>query len=624
MTKQRNSFKYTVVKFLAWLGVATGIGLVMKMLFIILNHSIYGAYSMADYLRVLWYGLPMDLCVAAYITIIPALMLIVRQFVDGKRFKVVERGYCIAMGVILGWIFVADDMLYGYWEFKLDITPIFYFTTSPGAAMASIEWWQYIVGLLLWGVIGCGIYAAMWWGAARLKAPTALNVVSRWRRVGWLVLMTAALFLPIRGGITVSTMNLSSAYFSTDLRLNHAAVNPVFSLLYSITHTGGDLEQFTYYETNEAVRIFNEVMSANASPADTLAPLLRTDRPDVYIIILESFSAHLMPSLGGEEIAMKLDSIAGKGVLFTRHFASGFRTDRAIPAILSGYPAVPTVSVMKDVARCEKLPSIARELAKNGYTSTYYYGGDANFTNMKAYLLSAGFDRVVSDVDFPVSDRMSKWGVLDHRLMERAIADVLDERSPTFTVIQTSSSHEPFDVPYSNKKLEFDKAANAFGYTDEVVAQFVNNLRRSPRWDNALVILVPDHYAAYPHNEEDFLKRHHVPLVMTGGALAKKNRRIDVPMSQSDIAATLLGAMGLDHSAFRFSRDVMQPGAGGTAFFSSVGNAGWVTPNDTLIYEYTGGRVINDNADQSVSLPQLKAFMQILYTDFEQPELLTH
>ncbi|MDE6308719.1 MAG: LTA synthase family protein, partial [Muribaculaceae bacterium] len=254
--------------------------------------------------------------------------------------------------------------------------------------------------------------------------------------------------------------------------------------------------------------------------------------------------------------------------------------------------------------------------------STYYYGGDANFTNMKAYLLSSGFDKVVSDVDFPVSDRMSKWGVLDHRLLERAIADVRDGSSPSFTVIQTSSSHEPFDVPYSNEKLDFDKAANAFGYTDEVVAQFVDNLRRSPRWDNALVILVPDHYAAYPRNEEDFLKRHHVPLVMTGGALAKNHRRIEVPMSQSDIAATLLGAMGLDHSAFRFSRDVMYPGAKGAAFFSSIGNAGWVTPRDPLVYEYTGGKVINGDTDHDVALTQLKAFLQILYTDFEQPQLL--
>lgn len=621
--KTRNSFKYTAGKLLAWLGVAFGIGVVMKVLFLVINLGIYSDYGLADYLQALWHGLPMDLCVGAYLTVIPALLLIAHQFTKWSGLHTIERIYCIAIGVVVGWIFAADDMLYGYWEFKLDTTPIFYFTTSPSAALASITWWQYIAGFLMWGAFAVGIYAALWYGAGRLKAPTAMNVVSRLKRVGWLLLMTAGLFLPIRGGITVSTMNLSNAYFSTDQRLNHAAVNPVFSLLYSATHSGGDLENFTYYDTDEALRIFDEVMACDTSATDTLAPLLRTDRPDVYIIILESFSAHLMPSLGGEEIAVKLDSIAREGVLFTRHFASGFRTDRAIPAILSGYPAVPTVSVMKEVARCERLPSIAHELAAQGYQSTYYYGGDANFTNMKAYLLSSGFDRVVSDVDFPVGDRMSKWGVLDHVLLGRAIAEMKDASGPSFTVVQTSSSHEPFEVPYDNPNLQFNKAANAFGYTDEAVARFVDELRDSPRWDNALVILVPDHYAAYPRNEQNFLKRHHVPLVMTGGALAKRQRRIDTPMSQSDIAATLLGAMGLDHSAFRFSRDVMQPGAEGAAFFSSIGNAGWVTPNDTLIYEYTGGKVLNADADQQLSLPQLKAFMQILYTDFEQPQMLS-
>lgn len=596
----------------------------MKALFIIINLDIYASYTAGDYFGILWHGLPMDMCVAGYLTAVPALLLIARQFTAWPHFPLIERIYCILMGTILGWIYVADDMLYGYWEFKLDTTPIFYFTTSPAAAMASITWWQIAGGLLMWIIFGFGIYSLLWYGAARRKAPRALNIVSRWKRVGWLAFMTAALFLPIRGGVTVSTMNLSSAYYSTDPRLNHAAVNPVFSLLYSLTHRGGDLDNFSYYTTAEALQIFDDVMAVDPEPADTLSPLLRVSRPDVYIIILESFSAHLMPSLGGEGIALKLDSIAAEGVLFTRHFASGFRTDRAIPAILSGYPAVPTVSVMKEVARCEKLPSIACELDKAGYTSTYYYGGDANFTNMKAYLLSAGFDRVVSDVDFPVGDRMSKWGVLDHLLLEKALSEVKGDKGPSLTVIQTSSSHEPFEVPYDNPKLQFDKAANAFGYTDEAVARFVNGLRGSPRWDNALVILVPDHYAAYPRNEQDFLKRHHVPLVMTGGALATTRRRIDVPMSQSDIAATLLGAMGLDHTGFMFSRDVMTPGAKGAAFFSSIGNAGWVTANDTVVYEYTGSKVLNDGVDTDISLPQLKAFLQILYTDFEQPQLLNY
>lgn len=598
----------------------------MKMLFILINFSIYSPYGVGQYLQAIWHGLPMDFCVAGYLTVIPAVMLIVQQFFKNDAFLPAYRCYSLIISAIIALVFVADDLLYGYWEFKLDMTPIFYLTTSPGAAMASMTWWQMIGGLLFWGALSALMYCILWYGPGRMKAPAPLNVVSRWRRVGWLLILTAALFLPIRGSVTVSTMNLSSAYFCNDPRLNHIAVNPIFSLLYSATHQGGQLDQFTYFDRDEARRIFDEVMKPAQCDDDSITPLLNTDRPDIYVIILESFSAHLMPTLGGEPIATRLDSIARQGVLFTKHFASGFRTDRAIPAILSGYPAVPTISVMKEVARCEKLPSIAASLAKHGYTSHYYYGGDANFTNMKAYLLSSGFDKVTSDIDFHVSDRMSKWGVLDHVLLQRALDDIelSHYQGNTFTVIQTSSSHEPFEVPYDDPKLSFDKAANAFGYTDYFVAQFVNRLRDSDRWCRALVILVPDHYAAYPKNEEDFLKRHHVPLVMTGGALAKTQRRIDVPMAQSDIAATLLGAMGIDHSDFMFSRDVMLPGTKGTAFFSSVGNVGWVIPTDTLVFDYTSGKVLNHGADAEISLPQAKAFMQMLYTDFEQPESVKH
>ncbi len=621
MVSKHNSFRHTIFKFLAWYATFVGIGVLMKVLFILINFSIYSPYGVGQYLQAIWHGLPMDFCVAGYLTVIPAVMLIVQQFFKNDAFLLAYRCYSLIISVIIALIFVADDLLYGYWEFKLDMTPIFYFTTSPGAAMASMTWWQMIGGLLFWGALSALIYGILWYGPGRIKTPAPLNVVSRWRRVGWLLLLTAALFLPIRGSVTVSTMNLSSAYFCNDPRLNHIAVNPIFSLLYSATHQGGQLEQFTYFDRDEARRIFDEVMKPAQCDDDSITPLLNTDRPDIYVIILESFSAHLMPTLGGEPIATQLDSIARQGVLFTKHFASGFRTCRAIPAVLSGYPAVPTISVMKEVARCEKLPSIAATLAKHGYTSHYYYGGDANFTNMKAYLLSTGFDKLTSDIDFPVSDRMSKWGVLDHVLLQRAFDEI--ESSPsqgnTLTVIQTSSSHEPFDVPYDDPKLGFNKAANAFGYTDHFVARFVNNLRDSDRWGNALVILVPDHYAAYPKNEEDYLKRHHVPLVMTGGALAKTQRRIDVPMSQSDIAATLLGAMGIDHSDFIFSRDVMLPGTKGAAFFSSVGNVGWVTPTDTLVYDYMSGKVLNPGADVERSLPQAKAFVQMLYTDFEQP-----
>lgn len=93
--------------------------------------------------------------------------------------------------------------------------------------------------------------------------------------------------------------------------------------------------------------------------------------------------------------------------MFTHFFANSFRTDRGLAAIISGYPAQPTTSIMKYPKKTQHLPSIPGSLKKAGYDLQYYYGGDADFTNMRSYLIQAGIDNIVSDKDFPLSERLS-------------------------------------------------------------------------------------------------------------------------------------------------------------------------------------------------------------------------
>ena len=152
-------------------------------------------------------------------------------------------------------------------------------------------------------------------------------------------------------------------------------------------------------------------------------------------------------------MALGLDSIAASGLLWTNFYASSFRTDRGIPAVLSGYPGQPGTSIMKYVSKTENLPSIPRTMVeKGGYEATYYYGGDANFTNQLAYLMASRFNRVVSDKDFPVAQRLSKWGAHDEVVFQRVLSELTpyNPSAPKLRVIQTSSSHEPFEVPYSS------------------------------------------------------------------------------------------------------------------------------------------------------------------------------
>lgn len=263
-----------------------------------------------------------------------------------------------------------------------------------------------------------------------------------------------------------------------------------------------------------------------------------------------------MTALGGEpNIAIHLDSLSKEGVLFTNFYANSFRTDRGLVAILSGYPAQPTTSIMKYPRKTQSIPAIAGSLRKAGYGTKYYYGGDADFTNMRSYLMSSGFEDIVSDQDFPVTERLSKWGAHDHLVFNRLLEDLkteaaegtAEEKTPYFRVLQTSSSHEPFEVPF--RRLENDRL-NAFAYTDSCAGDFVRQFRELPQWKNTVIVFVPDHLGAYPEHIDNLsVERYRIPLLMVGGAI-REPRRIDVYGSQHDIAATLLAQLALPHEEF--------------------------------------------------------------------------
>ena len=534
----------------------------------------------AAFFNIILHGLKLDASLAGYLTALPALMLIVSVFMNGKWLATAAKIYFGIVAVLLSAIFTVDTGLYEYWGFRLDATPLFYFFSSPKDALASVSVWTVIGGVLVFLVYATLLYLLFVY--CLLRQP--LKPVRRKAfPAAVLVLLTGLLFIPIRGGFTVSTMNVGKVYFSSDMRLNHAATNPAFSLMESLAKQKDFSKQYRFMPEAAADSLFVEMIYV--AEADSFDSLLTTARPDILMIIMESFSSHLMTELGGEpDIAPNLDSISREGVLFTNFYANSFRTDRGLVAVLSGYPAQPTTSIMKYPRKTQSLPAIASALAENGYTPQYYYGGDADFTNMRSYLMASGFERIVSDVDFPVSKRLSKWGAHDDEVFKRLANDRL----------------------------------NAFAFTDSIIGDFIRRFKELPQWQNTLVVLVPDHLGAYPENIDNLTpERYRIPLILTGGAV-KSPRRIDAYGSQQDIAATLLAQLGVEHSDFVFSKDVLDTKAPHFAFFTVPDAMGIADSCGTVIYDNVSGKVAFAEGDTAGIRRRAEAYLQKLYDDLSK------
>lgn len=583
-----------------------------KPVFMLYNHASGGGLSISDYLQVMVHGLQLDATVAGYLTVIPLLLTLLSVWIPGRYITFILKGYFFIVACIISLIFVVDIALYPYWGFRLDATPLFYLQ-SPSDALASAPASTLILQTLVFVVYTYGIF----WALKRFVLPLMPEqyVKKMFSNSVQLVLLGGILFIPIRGGVTTSTANVGMVYFSKNQFLNHSAINPCFSFLASLSKQQDFAAQYNYFSESQRSKIFKKL--TNQPQGDSIPELLATKNPNIILILMESFSANAIEVLGGETgVTPNINRLSKEGILFSNMYANSFRTDRGIVAVLNGYLAQPTTSIMKYPAKSQTLPSIAKSLQKKGYTSDMLYGGDINFTNMQSYFFSSGYSKVTADRDFPLKSRLSKWGANDDITFAHLYQSMTDNsrKEPFFSTFLTLSSHEPFEVPYNRLK---DPYLNSVAFTDSCLGDFIDKLKKLPLWNNTLIVLVSDHGFRYPASvKEHDPKRYHIPMLWLGGAI-KEPRVIANYGNQTDLAATLLYQLDLPHKEFTFSNNMVDSLQPAYAFYSYNNGFGFIDTTGVSVYDCESEKplIIKPEAGNEIRLNNGKALLQTLYDD---------
>ena len=566
------------------------------------------------WIDVLWHGLTLDMTVAGYVTALPILVTLLSLWLrlPEKVWRGVLTTWFVLVAVTTAVIFAVDVALYEHWGFRIDSTVLIYLA-DPEEAMASVDFWLGVRQTLLAAAYAAG----MIWVYRRILG------VFDGRTVGWRVASLGSLaivmlagfdFLAIRGGTGASVANVSKVYFSPTQFLNHAATNPVFSFLASLGDRVDYADEYPFFD--EAVRAAKfDALRGNGPAAGPTEPVLNTARPNVVIVILESFARTVMDAeVGGEPVMPYMQRLKGEGIWFENFFANSFRTDRGEVAILSGFPAQTRMSIMKLPAKSRNLPSIARSLAGEGYATSFAYGGDLNFTNQSSYMYATGWQELIWQKDLRFDAPAADWGY-DDALMcdwfaDRVIA-LSDAGKPFLAGLLTLSSHTPFDVPYS--KFD-DKVLNAMAFSDECVGKMIDRLKASPAWKDLLVVLVADHGYPYPrtltYNEP---LRHRIPMIWTGGAVARP-RVVEDYAAQIDIAATLLAQLGVAHDDFDYSKDIFAPTPPRKfAYYTFNDGFGVVDASGEAVWDATAGRPVTATNPELLDVG--RTMLQTTYTD---------
>lgn len=580
-----------------------------KPLFLLWYHAQAAEASAAELALVVWNGLELDQTVAGYITALPLLVVLAALWIPGRWSRSVLKGYLLVIAAVSATAFAANLALYEYWAFPLD-SSVLQYLASPKEALASVTAGQLLLQLL----VAAAVFGGMAWCYLRVLRLYDPARRSTHRAGSTLVLLLAAgvLFLPIRGGVSVATANVSKVYFSGRMFLNHAAVNPLFSFLSTLSDGDDALYEYEFFPEPERAAIF-EPLRGDLPAGIGTDTLLRTRRPNVVLFLVESFGRSTVDErVGGEPVAPEFQRLKGEGVYFDNLFANSFRTDRGTVAVLSGFPAQTKMSVMKLPVKSQRLPSIARSLRREGYATSFYYGGDLNFTNTASYLYGTGFDRLTWQKDLHFDAPTSKWGYADDVVIDAFTDHVLAEAAsqrPFFAAMLTLSSHEPFDVPFA--KFD-DPMLNAMAFTDASLGRFVERVRQTPVWNDLLVILIADHAYPYPYGiaNSDAL-RHRIPMLWLGGAV-RRPAVVETYGSQSDLAATLLAQLGIAHGDFLFSRDLFDPARPKFGYWCFNNGFGVADAGGTTIFDCTSARVISPDST-AAQLRDGKAMLQTTY-----------
>ncbi len=536
------------------------------------------------------HGIRLDISATAYILVIPLLASIAGVWIKGSWLRHFLRFYSWVIIFISSAIVVGDSILYTYWGFRMDYTALIYLKTPQEAAasvttLTIIEYCATVAGITI-------LFALLYKKLIDSFFPD--QKIKRFRIPATLVFMflTGALIIPVRGGFGVAPINAGSVYFSEDMFVNHTAINVAWNVGSSVFNRKSQDNPYSFSDLPSSHAIVDSLTVKKGTPEK----VLNNTSPNILFIILESFGNSLVGELGGDSLTTpNLNELIKEGIVFSNFYASGNRTDKALPAIISGYPAQPAASIIKEPRKTQSLPSLVRIMNGLNYNSSFWYGGDINFANFHSYLIASGFHQIITMDNFDPSNYNSKWGVHDHVLFEALKDSMGSVKEPFFRVVLTLSSHEPFEVPMEpvfKGKDDLTKFKNSVLYTDKTVGDFIKWAKGTSWWNNTLVILVADHCRRNSLDELVYSQEiFRIPMVWIGGAVSSSGLRIGKLGTQVDIPVTLLDQLGLPGS-FPFSRDLLTKESDSFAFYTFNEGFAFLTDSSTVIYDHKLGRPV--------------------------------
>lgn len=513
--------------------------------------------SASSVLYACFMGWRFDSAVAAYVLAVPFLVLGVAVFVAPARVwpRRIAHGWLVTFGVLLVFMLAADIPWFLHNYARLNVSALLW--AEEGRYMLGMVAQERSFAIYLLPFIG-GVALLLLgarWARAAYAHPVSVQPSVMIRAVTFL-LIGGLLVLGMRGRIAAkSPLQIGTAYFSDDPFLNQLGLNPAYTFATSAGRklfaptTAVDLMAAEPALWNATRELGGEPGLARSPIARRITPHGPADKANVVIILLESMSAFKMGKYNGpRDLTPFISSLENLSLTCDNAFSAGIHTFNGIYSTLYSFPALYDQQPLQEWLG-KRHQGLGNVLRGHGYSTLFATTHDPEFDNMKGFLLAHGFDRVISEEDYPSADVLSTNGVPDHRMFEHVlpVLDGLAEGGPFLSVFMTTSDHKPYIVPevpwFTPRSDELEQ--RIVEYVDASVAHFFELAAKRDWYRNTIFVILGDHGINMGHTYDMPLSFHHTPLLFHVPSGHVPIGRINAPCGQIDVAPTILGMLNL-------------------------------------------------------------------------------
>ena len=394
------------------------------------------------------------------------------------------------------------------------------------------------------------------------------------------LMLTALLFLGVRGSTGTFPLLKLVPDISTDHFINALPKNGVFAfqkatkqflrsksgsynLIKSTGYEGRVEQAFADYLQKDDID--RENLLKNLERTTKKESRLEKKQPHVVVIMMESFGAPILAYQSAQfDIMRRLKKHFDDDIVFTNFISTQNGTIASVEPFLLNvlrHPGGTTFGQGPELGTSFE-QAAARVYEKNGYETSFLYGGDLSWRNVGQFFSRQGFMHVEgkSDIHSAIPDVQDHvYGAYDRYAYAYVLKKLKEATKPQFIFLLTTNNHPPYvlEPNYQSGPLEmpaelqahlvgdlplFKQRIKDYQYAVDMAGAFMDEVKNSDLADRSVVAITADNNTmeGVMHYDDYLQETKQVPFYLYLPPYLRETRPdVTTPGSQKDIFPTL-------------------------------------------------------------------------------------